>query len=97
MRLVALSCSLHLTFDDSFIARRALFVKYLFTEIENNLVYINIDDARVICYCVFIDAARYSQGISLAIFWQREGAKPGFCLLSHLTLINALPRVRQYR
>ena len=60
---------LYLTFDASFIARRALFVKYFFTEIENILVYINIDDARVICYCVFIDAARYSQGISLAIFW----------------------------
>ena len=66
MRLVALSCSLHLTFDDSFIARRALFVKYFFTEIENNLVYINIDDARVICYCVFIDAAREFPGNFLA-------------------------------
>ena len=56
---------LYLTFDDSFIARRALFVKYFFTEIENKLVYVNIDGAHVICYCVFIDAAREFPGCVL--------------------------------
>jgi hypothetical protein len=66
VRLVALSCSLYLTFDDSFIARRALFVKYFFTESENKLVYVNIDGARVICYCVFIDAAREFPGCVFA-------------------------------
>jgi hypothetical protein len=33
VRLVALSCSLYLTFDDLFIARRARYVKYFFTSL----------------------------------------------------------------
>jgi hypothetical protein len=61
-----LRVSLYLTFDDLFIARRALFVKYFFTEIENKLVYVNIDSARVICYCVITDAAREFPGCVFA-------------------------------
>jgi hypothetical protein len=90
VRLVALSCFPYLTFDDSFITRRALFVKYFFTEIENKLVYVNIDGARVICYCVITDAAREFPGCVL----RKRGGEAWF---SAFCAPHALPRVRQYR
>ena len=40
--VIAIVVFLYLTFDDSFIARRALFVKYFFTENEIIFVYVNL-------------------------------------------------------
>ena len=74
VRLVALSCSLYLTFDDLFIARRALFVKYFFTEKEIILVYVNLT-ARAL----YVTASLLTQrGNSLAAFLRKRGGEARF-------------------